>query len=128
MKQAWKVCVGAVGAALLGSGAIAVEESRFLVDDAADLAALCGASPSDPNYAAAIQMCQGYMLGVHHFHTAWAQQTNEDIYCLPAPPDAPSRNAIMAGFSVWAAETPGAGDMEALTGLMTWASQTFPCE
>jgi hypothetical protein len=43
MKRASKVWAGAVGAALLGGGAIAVEDSRFLVDNTADLAALCGA-------------------------------------------------------------------------------------
>ena len=55
-------------AAVMGFAAassLAVEEQAFLVDTTADLARLCGAAPESPFYAAAIHMCQGYILGVH---------------------------------------------------------------
>ena len=52
--------------------AVAVDQNEFLIDTTADLARLCGAKPGQPYYAQAVQMCQGYMLGVDHFHEALA--------------------------------------------------------
>ena len=106
---------------------LAVEEKDFLLDTTADLARLCGAAPESPLYPAAIHLCQGYILGVHHFHEALAAGLQEDIYCVD-PTAERSRNEVMAQFAAWAAENPQAGESEALDGLLQWAAVAFPCE
>lgn len=113
--------------ALAATPALAVEEQTFLVDTTADLARLCGAAPESPFYAAAIHMCQGYILGVHHFHQALAVELQEDVYCVEPSADR-SRNEVMAAFAAWVAENPQVGETEALDGLLQWAAVAFPCE
>lgn len=105
-----------------------MDEQTFLIDTTADLARLCGAQPAEPYYAQAVQMCQGYIMGVHHFHEALAGELDNDIYCDERAETTPTRNEIMASFTAWVAATPGAGETEALDGLLQWAAQAFPCE
>ncbi len=112
----------------LATPAFAVDEEVFLIDTTADLARLCGAQPGADFYAQAVQMCQGYMMGVHHFHEALALELDNDIYCDELAPTRPTRNEIMESFTAWVAATPGVGETEALDGLLQWAAQTFPCE
>lgn len=117
--------VAAAGA--VGTPAEAVDESDFMIDNTAQLAALCTAPETDPNHARAVQMCHGYLLGVHHFHTALAVELDDDIYCLPPGGAVPTRNEAAASFSDWVAANPGIAETEALDGLLTWAAQTYPC-
>jgi hypothetical protein len=120
--------LGAMALALAAATpAAAVEEQVFLIDTTADLARLCSAQPGQANYAQAVQMCQGYLMGVHHFHQALAAELAEDVYCAPTA-NPPTRNEIMAAFSGWVAETPGIGETEAVEGLLRWAAQAFPCQ
>jgi len=114
--------------ALTSTPAAAVDEKVFLIDTTADLARLCGAQPDEPHYAQAVQMCQGYMMGVHHFHEALAAELDNDIYCDERAAVRPTRNEIMASFSAWVADNPDVGETEALDGLLRWAAQAFPCE
>ncbi len=119
--------VAAAGLALACAPSLAVEEDAFLVDTTADLARLCGAAPESQFYAAAIHMCQGYIVGVHHFHEALAVELQEDIYCVEPSADR-SRNEVMAAFAAWVAENPQVGEAEALDGLLQWAAVAFPCQ
>jgi hypothetical protein len=126
-----KSAAGAIALACLAltfTPAAAVDEQVFLIDTTADLARLCGAKPGTAHYAEAVQMCQGYILGVHHFHEALAAELDNDIYCDELAPQRPTRDEVMASFTAWVAATPGAGETEALDGLLQWAAQAFPCE
>ena len=116
----------AMGGAGLATSAAAVENDAFLLDSTADLAALCGAQPTDANYAEAVHMCQGFIIATHLFHEALARETNEDIYCDENAPEM-SRNEVMAHFADWAARRPDMAQTNALDGLLTWAEATFPC-
>jgi hypothetical protein len=124
-----RILLGALSAALAlaAAPALAVDEQTFLLETTADLARLCGAAPESPFYAAAIHMCQGYILGVHHFHQALAVELQEDVYCVEPSADR-SRNEVMAAFAAWVAENPQVGETEALDGLLQWAAVAFPCE
>ncbi|MBY8976876.1 hypothetical protein KHP62_13740 [Rhodobacteraceae bacterium NNCM2] len=128
MKLRFRNLAFAAGLAVVGGTASqAVEESNFMVDTTADLAALCAAQPGDANYSAAIHMCQGYILGVHHFHTALAMKMDTDVYCVAPDETAPTRDEVMATFVTWVGAHPEIAQTEALDGLLTWASEAHPC-
>jgi hypothetical protein len=117
-------------AALLAAPAFtaaATEERDFVLDTAGDLADLCATPTDSPLYMAAIHMCQGYLMGVHHFHTALAAELGEDIYCPPPAAQAQSRNEITGAFVDWVAAHRDIRSREALDGLLSWAAAAYPC-
>jgi hypothetical protein len=104
----------------------AADDRAFELRTAGDLARLCAAGPDTPRHAAAIHMCQGYLVGVHHLHTAAIQPSETGgFYCLPETP--PSRNEAAAAFVAWIETTPEAGELPAVEGLMRWAASAYPC-
>lgn len=116
-------------AAVTATGALAAEEEDFMIDDTGDLGVLCGTPADHPRYASAIHMCQGYLLGAHHFHTAMAAAGSAEepgIYCVPTT-GAPSRDEAIAEFSAWVASQPDVAALPAIEGLMRWAKVRFPC-
>lgn len=118
-------------AALLAAGAPqlawAAEDDDFLIATASDLATLCSVPPEHPRHGAAVHMCHGYMIGAHHLHQAAIAPTETGgFYCVPED-SRPSRDAVVAEFVAWTAETPGAGDLPAIEGLIRWANVTYPC-
>lgn len=118
------------GAAALAIGAPpALSEEQFLIDTAGDLATLCLTQSSDPNFAAAIHMCHGFIIGAHHMHEAfeagWGGQ-GQGVYCVPET-GAPSRNEVATEFATWVRQTPAAASGEAIDALMEWAVVRFPC-
>lgn len=123
-----KYGAAALGMAMLSSHAMAADEKNFLIDTTGDLAALCGASSDNPNYSAAIHMCQGYIIGIAHFHHALAAELKEDVYCLPEGDARPSRNQATAMFVEWAGSNPDSAGTEALEGVLSWAAAAFPCK
>ncbi len=104
----------------------AAEDERFMVSNAGDLAVLCSVTPENPRHAAAMHMCVGYFLGVHHFHTAMHADGSPGIYCVPET-GAPSRNEVAAEFSAWANDTPEHAALPAVEGVVRWAAERFPC-
>jgi hypothetical protein len=108
-------------------GAGATEESDFVLDNAGDLADVCATPTDSPLYMAAIHMCQGYIMGVHHFHTALALELGDDIYCPPPPERSQTRNEITGAFVAWVADNPDIRSSEALDGLLSWAAAAYPC-
>lgn len=106
----------------VSSSAFAVDESNFLLKSAGDLAALCSA-PSNP---AAIHMCQGYLVGIHHMHEAVGQAMDVTVYCLP-PDGSVTRDSAARDFAAWVNSTPSAAAMSPREGVLHWARQTYPC-
>ncbi|MGF1501183.1 MAG: Rap1a/Tai family immunity protein [Paracoccaceae bacterium] len=115
--------VAAIG--LTALPAEAGEEPNFMLDTAGQLARLCETAPSHPNFAAAIHMCHGYILGVHHMHQAMAGAIESPFYCVPASP--PSRDRIAADFASFVLADPETAGLEALDALMLFAIDRFPC-
>lgn len=118
----WIVPV-ATGMLAVASSAQASEQSDFMLATSANLAALC-ASTSEP---AAIQMCQGYLLGVHHMHQAVGDALGQKIYCMPDNGSV-TRDSAAHDFAAWVAATPAAAAMPAREGLLEWARITYPCQ
>lgn len=107
--------------------ALAAEDETFKIDTAAELAALCASAPEHRNHAAAIHMCHGYLVGVHHMHTAMAGPMGGGVYCFPTE-GAPSRNEVADAFAAWLADHPGMAGREAIEAALTFAAETYPCE
>ncbi|GMG81542.1 hypothetical protein LNKW23_07550 [Paralimibaculum aggregatum] len=112
--------------AFAASTASAEEDVRFMITTTSDLAGLCAETPESLNYAAAIHMCHGYIVGVHQLHTAAiAASETGGIYCVPDP--APSRNQVVSDFVGWVAANEDAAAVPAVEGLMRFAAQAYPC-
>jgi hypothetical protein len=104
----------------------AADDAAFQLRTAADLARLCAVPADNPRHPAAVHMCQGYLVGVHHLHAAALEPSETGgLYCLPETP--PSRNDAAAAFAEWVGTTPGAGDLPTVEGVMRWAAATYPC-
>lgn len=104
----------------------AADDEAFELRTAADLARLCAVPADAPRHAAAVRMCQGYLDGVHHLHTAAIVPSETGgFHCLPDTP--PRRNDAAAAFAEWVATSSGAGDLPAVEGPMRWAVSAYPC-
>jgi hypothetical protein len=57
-----------------------VTEENFRLDTFEDLVALCGVEAGDPNATAAIHMCQGYLIGLTHFHILIGRALEGSVY------------------------------------------------
>lgn len=106
----------------------AAEREDFMIDTTADLADLCGADPAEENFVAAVHMCQGYLLGVHHFHAAMTAAVEEGLYCFERASPRPTRDQVMADFAGWVDRHPEVAQTEALEGVLTWAAEIYPCQ
>ncbi len=81
----------------------AVDEMDFKVKTTQDLINLCTASEDDPQHAAAIHFCHGYLVGAFHFYkTEHGTDNGNPLFCLPDPK--PTRNEAIAMFVGWAQE------------------------
>ncbi len=127
MRSTPALLAAAFAGALAAGPARAADEAAFMIDTTSDLARLCAVQVGSPLFGSAIHMCHGYLLGVHHFHTALAAEIGEDVYCIERVQPTPTRDQVVAAFVAWVGETPGAGETEALDGLLTWAAATYPC-
>ena len=60
----------------------AADDEAFQLRTAGDLARLCAVPADDPRHSAAVHMCQGYLVGVHHLHTAAIEPSETGgFYC-----------------------------------------------
>lgn len=123
LKYLRRLCLAATLAATSGGFSLAVEKSDFLLKTASDLASLCGA-PSD---AAAIHMCEGYLVGVNQMHEAVYAALGARVYCLPEDGSV-TRDSAAKDYAAWASKLPAASSMSAREGVLEWARQTYPCK
>ncbi len=123
-----KRLAAALAAGLFATAAHAVEEDDFILDTAADLAALCTVDSSDVQNDSARHMCLGFIVGVHQMHEAVEAAMNKGVYCVP--PDAqPSRDDVAVAIAAWInAEPEARGALEAHDGVLSWAAETYPCQ
>ena len=119
--------------ALLALGAVAspasaaVTNENFMLRTTGDLVALCDARQGDPQAVAAVQMCQGFLLGVYQYHEAInAGRNARPIFCMPAE-GAPNRDTAAQMFVAWSRTHPQAMDERPVDGLTRFATDTWPC-
>lgn len=92
--------IGIVAIGLWSGRAAATTENEFQVTNMHDLVALCTTADTDPLYTAAVNFCQGYLVGAWQYHKAMAVRRKHDFVCLPNPP--PTRSQAITAFLSWA--------------------------
>ncbi|HTP84370.1 MAG TPA: Rap1a/Tai family immunity protein [Alphaproteobacteria bacterium] len=107
---------------LAAAPARAVEGSDFLLENAQELGALCGANTN----VAAIHMCEGFLVGVHRTYQSVASALGERLYCLPADKGI-TRDDAARDFAAWVSKTPATVTMSPVDGVLEFAHLTYPC-
>lgn len=105
----------------------AVTESNFLINNTADLVALCAADPNEPLGTAALNFCHGFIVGgvqMHQIHQA--ANTRHRLFCLPDPP--PSRDQAVADYVNWAKADPKRMSMKAFDSMFAYLGGRYPCK
>ena len=100
-------------------------ENSFLVRSTRDLVDVCAPAPSDPLATAAVNFCQGFMVGAYQYYTIDAAATNRQLFCPPSP--LPSRNEAIAQFVTWAKARPAVLDQVAVEGMFRFLAERYPC-
>lgn len=104
-----------------------VARDNFLMRNGHDLAALCGAGPSDPYFERALAFCHGYLVGSYDFYKGTsAGRPSRQLVCLPKPP--PARYEVALKFAEWAKRNPQDASEAAVDALYRFAATTWPCK
>jgi hypothetical protein len=114
------LAMGALLASTLSAGA--VDRTDFLLENAKQLGALCEANTN----AAAIHMCEGFLVGVHRVHESIGEALGTHLYCFPKDGSI-TRDTAARDFAAWVRATPAAATMPPAEGALQWASLTYPC-
>jgi hypothetical protein len=111
---------------LAASAADSAELAAFDLETSADLAALCGAEPDDPNFSDARQFCFGFVSGVSLFYTTALQADRiKKVVCTD---EQLTREQLRANFVAWQAEHPEYADASPLDGFVRSAVNRWPCK
>jgi len=120
------------GAVALGSLALAVSvpalattKENFDLTTGADLVALCSTDTSDPLYAAAIQMCQGFGVGVYRTALALTAKDDRPLFCPPS--EGLTRNAATQSFLTWASSNKEHAGEPAVDFIGRFFIANYPC-
>lgn len=103
-----------------------VTEQDFTLDTTEDLIDLCGVDPQDPHAVAAIHMCHGYVLGLMHFHIVIGRALEGHAFCMDDA-ERPTRDQAIALLVQWSRANPQHNSLEAVDGVLQWATETYPC-
>lgn len=126
MKKLACVAIVALSAMVSQQGLASVTEDSFRLDTFKDLVTLCGVEASDPNAAAAIHMCHGYVIGLVHFHELVGRALEGTVYCM-ADDQRPTRDAAIEMLVSWSGDHPEYDSDEAIDGVLRWAAAKYPC-
>src|SRR5215470_4764354 len=96
----WRIVAVVTVLLATATSAPAVTEANFELRSGADLVALCGVAKDDPMRSLALQMCEGYCVGVYQAILAMTTHKGlQPLFCPPDPP--PERNEAIAQFVDW---------------------------
>jgi hypothetical protein len=124
-KQLIALAIAGVTFGSVGAGA-GVTRENFLVRDGNDLLALCSVEAGDPNAAAAIHFCHGFLLGIYETHKGLTGNARSKRFtCLPEPP--PSRNEVASRYVLWARKNARDLSESAVDTVYRFAGVTWPC-
>ena len=123
-----KALVGGVAGIMMLAAAAAdsAELTAFSLDSSADLAALCGAEPGDPEFGDARQFCFGFISGVSLFYTTALRA--ERIRKAVCTDEQLTREQLRANFVAWQSEHPEYADASPLDGFVRSVVNRWPCE
>lgn len=113
--------------ASLGLPAQAVTPDQFVVHNTRDIIELCTTAKTDPLYTAAINFCQGYLIGSYHYQEAlYSGPGIKPVVCFPEPK--PTRDEGIARYIDWAKAHPEFADDRAVETLSRFLAETWPCK
>jgi hypothetical protein len=108
------------------NGARAVTEQAFYAKSTKDLVDLCSASPNDPLYTAAMNFCEGFLVGAYQYHQLSAgAEGRRPLVCPPAQTG--TRSQSISRFVDWANAHQEAMATQPVEGMFEFLSQEFPC-
>ena len=108
-----------VSASAWAAGAISIR-----VENAGDLAELCGADPKSSAADAKINFCHGFAQGALDVERKYAGEKKK--FCFPSP--TPSRTATMTEFVNWVRALPTHRTLGPVDGLFQFLGERFPCK
>lgn len=117
--------LAALLALLVAVPAGAVTQENFLARDTEDIVAMCSATEVDPLFTAAVNFCQGYLVGAFQYHEAVAQATGVRKICLPEP--RPSRDEAIRRFVAWARQNPLTWREPAVDAMLRFVVSQWAC-
>jgi hypothetical protein len=101
-------------------------KDSFLLRNSSDLIALCSATQNDPLYTAAVNFCQGFVVGVVRvLHENDVARGTTGLFCLPNPP--PSRNQGIANLVQWTKSMPDQMNGQPADTVAAFLARQFPC-
>jgi hypothetical protein len=112
--------------AMTSPAGAAVTEESFAVRSAADLAALCTASPTEPYGTAALNFCQGFSTGAFRVLYDIGLAKGHALFCLPVPN--PTRSEVATAFSAWVGSNPARMASPAEDALLRFLTSQYTCE
>ncbi len=116
-----------VGVCYMPLRAGAVTEEDFKAKTTQAIVNLCTASPDDPNYTAAVNFCQGYLLGAYHYYAAAnAGDEGNRLVCFPNP--GPTRNEAVKMFMDWTKLHPEYMNEFPVNTEFRFLVETWPCK
>lgn len=128
MRHGTRMAALAAGLCLTALSAQAqVIPDNFVGGRTSDLAALCGAGPSDPSVVSAINYCHGFLMATGQFHAEVTAPGGRvpPMFCLPNP--RPDLTTVTAGFVTWARANPQFAATSAVEGVVRYATAAYPC-
>jgi hypothetical protein len=119
--------VGISALACLSLQAQASTEEHFVVRNTQDIIDVCATATTDPIYTAAINFCQGYLVGAYHYQEALYNGPGlKPVVCLPDPK--PTRNEGIAKYLEWAKAHPEYAKDRAVETFSKFLAETWPCK
>jgi hypothetical protein len=105
----------------------AVSEEKFQVKTTADLIDLCATPANDALHAAAVNFCEGFVVGAYQYHKLSVEaEGRPPLVCPPNPP--PSRDESVSHFISWSQSHKSVLNLPPVEGMFRFLSQTYPCQ
>lgn len=104
----------------------AVTEQHFHVRTTEDLINLCATPPSDPLHVAAVNFCEGFVVGAYQYHNlSVAAEGRAPLVCPPSPP--PTRDENVLRFIEWGRSHSAVMEKPPVAGMFEFLAERFPC-
>lgn len=112
--------------ALLPIAGWAATEQDFHVRTTRDLITLCSTPAGDPLHTAAVNFCEGFLVGAYQYHTLSVKtEGRAPLVCPPEPP--PSRDESVIRFIQWSKAHDAVLETPPVAGMFEFLAQAFPC-
>ena len=115
----------ALAAAAPGAAYAAVTPENFRVRTAGDLADLCAAGNADAMRTAAINFCEGFLVGTYQTLEEWQMAHKAKLFCPPAHP--PTRDEAVQAFATWVWNSPSEQNERPADAFLRFLTEKLPC-